>query len=74
MSFAAWHSLAASASPQEMNAALYGCNTAERMESALDKIKEERRSLTTTLRVLEKLKNNLGTITKKRGPNRNNEP
>jgi hypothetical protein len=75
MSFAAWHSLTASASPQEMNAALYGCSTFERMEKALDKIKEDRRSLQGTLRVLQKLKNNLGTITKKRGPDsRNDEP
>lgn len=71
MSFAAWHSLAASASTSEMNAAFNGCCTIERIESALDKIKEDRRSLQHTLRVLEKLESNLGTVTKRRPPKPN---
>jgi len=66
MSFTSWHSLGATVSSADLNAAVNGCSVVERFETAMDSIKDDRRKLQRTLRVLEKLQSNLGTVTKQR--------
>mmetsp|Transcript_101314 Transcript_101314/g.163422 ORF Transcript_101314/g.163422 Transcript_101314/m.163422 type:complete len:241 (-) Transcript_101314:153-875(-) len=66
MSFTAWHSLGASVTTSELNSAVNSCGVVERFESAMDQIKDDRRKLQRTQRVLDKLQSNLGTVTKRR--------